>query len=67
VAAALLSVLWSGSCHRICSGPEPVASSNLSSRLPITRAGDQARVSYLESADAEITLTAFANLSLGDK
>ena len=44
-----------------------IASSNLSSRLPITRAGDQARVSYLESADAEITLTAFANLSLGDK
>jgi hypothetical protein len=43
-----------------------IATSNLSSYLPITTIGDKVRIAYLSSTDKEISLTELKNLSLGE-
>ena len=43
-----------------------VATSNLSSYLPLTSVGDRIRLAYLQSEDKEISLTEIKNLSLGE-
>ncbi len=43
-----------------------VATSNLSSYLPLTSVGDRVRLAYLKSEDKEISLTELKNLSLGE-
>ncbi|HNX38235.1 MAG TPA: hypothetical protein PKI15_07755 [Candidatus Cloacimonadota bacterium] len=44
-----------------------IATSNLSSYLPITSVGDRIHLAYLKSDDKEISLTELKNLSLGEK
>lgn len=44
-----------------------IATSNLSSYLPITGSGDKVRVVFLKSTDTEISLTELKNISLGEK
>jgi hypothetical protein len=41
-----------------------VANSDLSSQLPVTQTGDKVQVGYESGADAEISLSAFTNLSI---
>ncbi|MDD4309705.1 MAG: hypothetical protein PHO32_04950, partial [Candidatus Cloacimonetes bacterium] len=43
-----------------------IATSNLSSFLPITSSGDKVRIGYLRSTDKEISLTELKNLALGE-
>jgi hypothetical protein len=43
-----------------------IATSNLSSFLPITGSGDRVRISYMRNSDKEISLTEMKNLSLGE-
>lgn len=43
-----------------------IATSNLSSMLPITSVGDKLRMSFLRSTDKEISVTELKNLSLGE-
>ena len=43
-----------------------IATSNLSSYLPITGSGDRVKISYISSTDKEISLTELKNLSLGE-
>jgi len=43
-----------------------IATSNLSSYLPITTIGDKVRIAYLSSTDKEISLTELKNLSMGE-
>lgn len=44
-----------------------IATSNLSSYLPLSSTGDKVRITYLDSADQEISLSELKNLSLGEK
>jgi len=44
-----------------------IATSNLSSYLPVTSVGDRIRLAFLKSGDTEINLTELHNLSLGEK
>jgi hypothetical protein len=44
-----------------------IATSNLSSYLPVTSVGDRVRVVFLKSTDKEISLTELKNLSLGER
>ncbi len=44
-----------------------IATSNLSSFLPLTNSGDRISVDFLETEDKDISLTRFKNLSLGEK
>lgn len=43
-----------------------VASTNLSSYLPLTRVGDKISISYIESTDSEVSLSSLKNRSLGE-
>ena len=43
-----------------------IATSNLSSYLPITSKGDRVQLSYAKTSDKEISLTQLINLSLGE-
>jgi len=43
-----------------------IATSNLSSYLPITTIGDKVRIAFLRSEDKEISLTELKNLSMGE-
>ncbi|MCB5247973.1 MAG: hypothetical protein PHD87_05850 [Candidatus Cloacimonetes bacterium] len=51
---------------RLDSAPENVfiATSNLSTMLPLTGSGDRLRITYLKTTDQEISLTELVNLSL---
>ncbi|PKN73451.1 MAG: hypothetical protein CVU50_01675 [Candidatus Cloacimonetes bacterium HGW-Cloacimonetes-3] len=44
-----------------------IATSNLSSYLPLTSIGDRIKVSFMRNTDSEISLTELKNLSLGEK
>lgn len=44
-----------------------IATSNLSSFLPLTGSGDKINVEFLETEDKDISLTRFKNSSLGEK
>ncbi|GAB1468103.1 hypothetical protein MASR2M64_08080 [Candidatus Cloacimonadota bacterium] len=44
-----------------------IATSNLSSYLPLTSSGDRVKIAFMRNADAEISLTELKNLSLGEK
>lgn len=44
-----------------------IATSNLSSYLPVTSVGDRVRLAFLKSSDKEISLTELKNLSLGEQ
>lgn len=44
-----------------------IATSNLSSYLPITSVGDRLKIVFLRSTDKEISLTELKNLSLGEQ
>ncbi len=44
-----------------------IATTNLSSQLPLSKAGDRVRVAYLDSDDTEISLIELKNLSLGEQ
>jgi hypothetical protein len=43
-----------------------IATSNLSSFLPLTASGDRVHIAYLKNTDKEISLTELKNLSLGE-
>jgi len=43
-----------------------IATSNLSSYLPLTSIGDKVRIAFLRSEDKEISLTELKNLSMGE-
>jgi len=43
-----------------------VATSNLSSFLPLTRSGDTIQISYVESGENEVSLITFKNISVGE-
>ena len=44
-----------------------IATTNLSSQLPLSKAGDRVHVAYLDSEDTEISLIELKNLSLGEQ
>ena len=44
-----------------------IATSNLSSYLPLTSSGDRVKIAFMRNADTEISLTELKNLSLGEK
>ena len=44
-----------------------IATSNLSSYLPLTSSGDRVKIAFMRNTDAEISLTELKNLSLGEK
>jgi len=44
-----------------------IATSNLSSYLPVTSVGDRVKMAFLKSTDKEISLTELKNLSLGEQ
>ncbi|MBW6513668.1 MAG: hypothetical protein K0B87_02805 [Candidatus Syntrophosphaera sp.] len=44
-----------------------IATSNLSSYLPLSGSGDRVRIAFLDSEDKDISLTGLKNLSLGEE
>ncbi len=58
-------------CYSLVLKEEPgtiyIATSNLSSYLPVSSVGDRIKVAFLKSSDKEISLTELKNISLGEQ